>query len=142
MFIETKRDDEVFTSLESEAVYYCQDVAAIRRQQNANASTLFCFQMIHVVFQVTSANDKFRTQSYFAILDTLVSEIQRWRNVYEDFYGKFAVLYKFPSMSTVEISERAEELVRCYSEIEADFPNELLQFLNFVSSESGNEKSP
>lgn len=76
------------------------------------------------------------------ILDTLASEIRRQRSVYEDFYGKFAVLYKFPGISTVEISECARELARCYPEIDTDFPDELLHFLRFVTAESDNDKSP
>lgn len=53
---------------------------------------------------------------------------------------RFAILHKFPGISSVEISECAGELVKCYFEIDAHFPNELLNFLKFVSSES--DKSP
>ena len=75
MFNEAKRCDEVFTSLEHEAKVLsgCSSFKQTRKRKYA---VLFPDDARgDDVLRDKSPSEKFRTQSYFVILDTLVSEI-------------------------------------------------------------------
>ncbi|CAH1113738.1 unnamed protein product [Psylliodes chrysocephalus] len=68
--------------------------------------------------------DYFRVNTFLVILDRLRAEIQRRHNAYLNFEEKFSFLTKMTELSTQRVTEKAESLVKYYTN---DLEDDLIQ---------------
>jgi len=74
-------------------------------------------------------------QTYYAILDLLVNELRKRRTAYSDFYQKLEVFLRSADMLSTEIVDCTKRLIESYREIDVEFPDELVHFLHFLSTQ-------
>src|ERR1043165_5544606 len=75
-----------------------------------------------------SASDKFSTQSFYVIIDRLITEMRKRRTAYATTYERFNFLLD-RSLSSDEIVSKAKALIEIYSsDLEEAFTDEFILF--------------
>lgn len=84
----------------------------------------------------SGSRDYFRVNTFLVILDRLRAEIQRRHNAYLNFKEKFSFLTKMTELSTQRVIEKAEFLVKYYTnDLEDDLIQECVHFHSHISSD-------
>lgn len=84
---------------------------------------------------VLTGEDKFRVETFIAVIDKLTSALQQRHGAYKETCTYFGFLTKLGSLSNKEIREASLRLQRKYNtDIQEDFPDELIQFVRFAIS--------
>ena len=80
-----------------------------------------------------TASDKFRTNTFYVIIDSLLRALQQRRDAYESVNRNFGFLYHVKSLKAMELKESATLLLQCFPDDLSDsFPDELLQFVSYI----------
>ncbi|XP_050516728.1 uncharacterized protein LOC126891593 [Diabrotica virgifera virgifera] len=81
------------------------------------------------------SRDFFRVDTFLVILDRLRAEIERRHNAYLNFKEKFLFLTKITEFSTQIVTEKAQSLVKYYTnDLEEDLVQECVHFHSYISS--------
>jgi hypothetical protein len=90
---------------------------------------------------VLTPKERFRTQTFLVILDSLLVEMKKRSNVYQIFRDRFDFLTNY-DMPSDQCREKSEELVTYYKcELESEFTEELLLLRQMVISEAKEKKT-
>uniref|UniRef100_A0A671WKW6 HAT C-terminal dimerisation domain-containing protein n=1 Tax=Sparus aurata TaxID=8175 RepID=A0A671WKW6_SPAAU len=93
------------------------------------------------VSNLHSGRDKFKIETFYVIIDKLVSCLDHRLSAYKHLTEIFGVLFLVETASSSEITEHANTLVSAYpSDLDSGLANELLQFRSFMFPET--DKSP
>ena len=85
-----------------------------------------------------TSRDKFKFQTFYIIVDKLVTETEKRRSVYSDFNEKFSFLTDL-KLNIIDKAKKAENLVDAYpSDLEAAFVDEFVLFsqLGYIEVEN------
>jgi len=93
------------------------------------------------VSSLRDGRNQFKVETFYVIIDKLVSCLDHRLSAYKDLTDIFGVLFQPETTSNSEIIKHANALVGAYtSDLNSGFANELLQFRSFMSAEK--DKSP
>lgn len=82
-----------------------------------------------------SGRDKFKVETYFAILDRIESEMKKRCTAYINIYEKYNFLFNLNQLSLEEIVQKANKLQAFYNDdLEESFSNECLHFRSYLQS--------
>lgn len=85
--------------------------------------------------------DNFRIQIFNCILDSISVEIQKRMRCYVELYKLFGFLTTYRSLSSLELREKATNLVNSYpNDLELSFVDEFIQFTSIIDGHD--DKSP
>lgn len=85
--------------------------------------------------------DKFRTESFYVILDKLAQELKKRSEAYNDISQLFGFLTKIPNISDEEITLGSSRLINTYkNDVSDNLTNELVQFCEYVRDNRDIEK--
>ena len=85
-----------------------------------------------------SSRDKFRQQTFFVIIDTLIAELNRRMSAYSSIAERCAVFRKCLDQEGKGIRVAAQRLVAAYeSDLEVDIVDEFIQFHKLLKTELG-----
>ena len=83
--------------------------------------------------------DKFRVETFFRIIDTLITECKERTAAYLIVNLRFRFLTEFHDMSVAAVEEESKAFVSIYgSDIDDSFPNEMMHFIEFIGKEKNN----
>jgi hypothetical protein len=87
---------------------------------------------------ILTSRDEFRTQTYFVIIDRLLSALQKRCSAYEDVINRFKVLIKSSIMPPEDIAVEARQLAHQYpGDLDVNvFPAEFTQFAAFAKTKN------
>lgn len=78
--------------------------------------------------------DKFRSQTFLVVCDSLITEISRRSTAYSQVHGNFSFLFYYSNEDLNSIKEAARNLVVKYKgDLEMDLENEIIQFHKHMS---------
>ena len=80
--------------------------------------------------------DKFRIETFFRIIDTLITECKDRTAAYSIVNLCFRFLTEFHDMSVAAVEEESKAFVSVYgSDVDDSFPNEMMHFIEFIGKE-------
>ena len=83
--------------------------------------------------------DKFRIETLFRIIDTLITECKERTAAYSIVNLRFRFLTEFHDMSVAAVEEESKAFVSVYgSDVDDSFPNEMMHFIEFIGKEKTN----
>ena len=83
--------------------------------------------------------DKFRIETLFRIIDTLITECKERTAAYSIVNLHFRFLTEFHDMSVAAVEEESKAFVSVYgSDVDDSFPNEMMHFIEFIGKEKTN----
>ena len=83
--------------------------------------------------------DKFRIETFFRIIDTLITECKERTASYSIVNLRFRFLTEFHDMSVAAVEEKSKAFVSVYgSDVDDSFPNEMMHFIEFIGKEKTN----
>lgn len=89
----------------------------------------------------TCPNTNFRINTYFVILDRLVSELKKRKVAYDQLLTKYTFIFQLTEMIVVEVKKKAEILQKEYkSDLGISFLNEIVHFRSHLKSLLKNNK--
>ena len=84
------------------------------------------------------SQQKFNTQVYLVIVDSLIVEIEKRSSCYQNVQLNFSVLFDFNTKNLLDKRNRARHLQQKYSsDLEIEFKNELIHFHDRVNIQIG-----
>lgn len=82
---------------------------------------------------VLKKEEKLRISIYYAILDTVISQLQRRQKAYNDVSEKFSFLFRLHDLSCEDVEKEAKTLQKFYKDhIESSFPLECIHYKEFL----------
>lgn len=135
-FLTSIRSDVEFSQMEDEAkkLSNCQEYKAAGSRRRKYAKLFDDDPSGNDSIENQSPSEKFKVQTYYAILDILVNELRRRRAAYEDFYQKFEVFSRFDEMSSTDISHCAKRLIDTLIAIQKLILNSLMNWFTLFTS--------
>ena len=95
--------------------------------------------MDEYVPSIYSAAWKFRIETFFRIIDTLITECKERTAAYSIVNLRFRFLTEFHDMSVAAVEEESKAFVSVYgSDVDDSFPNEMMHFIEFIGKEKTN----
>ena len=92
--------------------------------------------MDEYVPSIYSAAWKFRIETFFRIIDTLITECKERTAAYSIVNLRFRFLTEFHDMSVAAFEEESKAFVSVYgSDVDDSFPNEMMHFIEFIGKE-------
>ena len=83
-----------------------------------------------------SPKENFKTQSYLVIMDRLLAELEKRVKAYDEISEIFRLLLELTSLSTKEITNKAQNLISSYrDDLENKLVVELIQFAAFMRTQ-------
>jgi hypothetical protein len=87
-----------------------------------------------------TGGDHFRVNTFYPILDNLQSELKRRSSAYEQFTKQFAALTNITELSSTELREKANILIKAYpDDIEDSFEEECVHFQGHLRASWGSK---
>lgn len=120
-FLEIEADGEMLSGNED----YEQDSKRTkkRKRQHGENDTEVMF----------NGSDKFKSQTFYVILDVLNSELRKRKNAYTSVYENFNFLFNLPETPDEEIIISVNNIIKTYPEdLDNSFIDECIQFKDFL----------
>ncbi|XP_022178978.1 uncharacterized protein LOC111039694 [Myzus persicae] len=77
--------------------------------------------------------DKFRSQIYISIMDSLIFELNKRMSAYEEINKKFSFFFRLQMLSITEVRKQGDYLRKCYpNDLPVTFPNECVHFRSYL----------
>jgi len=85
--------------------------------------------------EILQGSHKIKTQTFFVIIDTMISDLTKRKIAYDKIYNKFDFLFNLGNLKSDDIEKKADHFQNIYcDDIEEDFVQEALQLSLIVNS--------
>lgn len=113
---------------ENEPTYRAEQKRRLKRKKQADETTESEYTF--------TPQEKFKTQTFLVICDSLIMEMEKRSEVYERVHGDFSILFDYQNQDLEIKRKAAKTLIEKYeNDLEENFENELIQFHQHVMIE-------
>ncbi|XP_050065343.1 zinc finger MYM-type protein 1-like [Aphis gossypii] len=90
-----------------------------------------------------SPREKFRSQIFITIMDSLIFELNKRASAYEEINKTFSFLFQLQKLNITEVRKQADYLRKCYpNDLPVTFANECVHFRSYLLKNSNKENIP